>query len=149
MTKIFNAVETILKDGLNNWIESENPIYACDLHSELFNSHDHYIYYNSAREALKELGTLECIGAVQMYEKGNFEEIYTPFSNSCRVANMVIYILGYELLHEIFGVTPYYTTLWNEPLGKDDLKEMLAMAEKWFEENPEGLNKLWLDLPIE
>lgn len=149
MTKIYNAVEASLINGLDCMILGEDTPYACDLHHELFNSDDHYIYHADAKEATTELNVWECIGVVQAYEKTQFGEVYTPLSNPCRVANMVIYIMGYELLHKIYGDTVYFDEKWNEELSTDDLKEMLAIAKTWFEENPDGLNKIWLDLPIE
>lgn len=149
MTKIYEDVKAALIDGLDCLIAGKDEPYAGDLHSELYNSNDHYIYYANAKEATAELDVWECIGAVQTYEKENFGEVHTPLSNACKVANMIIYIMGYELLQAIYGDTVYFNEKWNEKLTVDDLKEMLTMAETWFEENQDGLNKIWLALPTE
>lgn len=149
MTKIYEDVKAALIDGLNWLIAGKDKIYAADLHDELFNSDNHYIHYAVAKAAAEELDVWECIGVVHTYEKNQFGEVYTPLHNACRVANMVVYIIGCELLHTIYADTVYSNGKWNEQLNTDDLKELLTIAETWLEENPDGLNKIWLDLPIE
>ena len=146
MCKIFDAVKSALIDGLGCLITGESTPYADDLHSVLFNSDEYYIYYASAEEAIAELDVWECIGVVQTYEQDQFGGVYTPLANACRVANMIIYIIGYELMQAIYSDTAFFH---NEELSTDDLKEMLTLAETWFEENHNGLNNIWLDLPTE
>ena len=67
--------------------------------------------------------------------------IYTPLS-------MVANILGYELLEVIYGDTEYFADKWSKQLSDDDLQAMLALAEKWFEENPDGLEGILESLDI-
>ena len=67
--------------------------------------------------------------------------IYTPPS-------MVANILGYELLEAIYGDTEYFADKWSKQLSADDLGNMLTLAEKWFEENPDGLEGIWESLDI-
>ena len=67
--------------------------------------------------------------------------IYTPLS-------MVVNILGYELLEVIYGDTEYFADNWSEQLSAADLADMLTLAEKWFEENPDGLEEIWQNLHI-
>lgn len=144
MCKIFEAVKSALVDS----ITSLDRPYACDLHSHLYNEPQHFIYYAEAKEATAELDLWECIGAVQKYEKDHFGEVYTTLSDACRVANMVVYIMGYELLDKIYADTEYFGDKWNEQLSDDDLADMLTLAEKWFEENPNGLQEIWENLDI-
>lgn len=148
MTKIFEAVKAALLDGLDCLIAGKDKPYAGDLHSELYNSGDHYIYYATAKEATTELDVWECIGVVQKYEQDQFGEVYTPLSNACRVANMVVYIMGYELMQAIYGDTEYFGNKWNVQLSDDGLQDMLTIAEEWFEENPDGLQEIWDNLDI-
>lgn len=145
MTKIFDTVQSALVDNITSL---DHP-YACDLYDYLFNEPQHFIYYADAKEATAELGVWECIGVVQKYEQDQFGEVNTPLSDACRVANMIVYIMGYELMQAIYGDTEYFGDKWNEQLSDDDLADMLTLAETWFEENPDGLNKIWLDLPIQ
>lgn len=149
MTKIYEDVKAALLNGLENLIGYENNTCTADLHNELYNSDARYVYYATAKEATAELDVWECIGVVQTYEKEQFGEVHTKLSDACKVANMIIYIMGYELLQSIYGNTVYFNEKWDEKLTVDDLKEMLAMAEKWFDENSDGLNEIWLNLPTE
>ena len=147
MCKIFEAVKSALTDGITDGITSLDRPYAGELHGYLY-SEPQYIYYASAEAAAAELGTWECIGAVQTYEKDQFGEVYTPLADACRVCNMVVYILGYELLQAIYADTKYFGEKWNEQLSADDLADMLTLAEQWFEENPTGLEEIWENLDI-
>ena len=67
--------------------------------------------------------------------------IYTPPS-------MFACILGYELIQAIYGNTEYFADKWGKQLSDDDLSDMLTLAEKWFNENPEGLQEIWQNLDI-
>ena len=144
MCKLFETVQSALVDN----IASLDLPYAADLHNELYNAQQHYILYAHAKEAVAELDTWECIGAVQKYEQDQFGEVYTPLSDACRVANMVVYIMGYVLLDKIYADTEYFGDKWNEQLTDEDLADMLTLAEKWFAENPDGLQEIWENLEI-
>ena len=144
MCKIFETVKSALVDC----ITSLDRPYAGDLHASLYNETQHYIYYANAKEATAELDVWECIGVVQKYEKDQFGEVYTPLSDACRVVNMVVYILGEALLQAIYGETAYFDEKWDEQLSDGDLADMLTLAEKWFEENPDGLQEIWENLEI-
>ena len=144
MCKLFETVQSALVDN----IASLDLPYAGDLHHALYNEPHHYIYYADAKEVTAELNIWECVGVVQTYEKDQFGEVYTPLSDACRVANMVVYIMGYELLDKIYGETKYFNDMWNERLTDEDLADMLALAKKWFGENPNGLQEIWDNLDI-
>ena len=144
MCKIFETVKSALTDGITRL---DRPS-AGDLHGYLYNETQHYIYYASAKEAAAEIDVWECIGAVQKYEQDHFGEVYTPLSDACRVVNMVVFILGEALLQAIYGETAYFGHKWNDQLSDDELDDMLTLAEKWFEENPDGLQEIWENLDI-
>ena len=144
MCKIFEVVKSALVDVLTTL---DRP-YAGDLHHTLYNETQHYIYYADAEEVTVELDVWECVGAVQKYEQDQFGEVYTPLSDACKVANMVVSILGEALLQAIYGETAYFGDKWNDQLSDDDLADMLTLAEKWLEENPDGLQELWENLDI-
>ena len=144
MCKIFETVKSALTDG----ITSLDRPYACDIHNELYGAQQYYILYAHAREAADEIGVWECIGVVQKYEQDQFGEVYTPLADACRVSDMVVSIMGYELLDAIYGDTRYFGDKWNDQLSDDDLAAMLTLAEEWFEENPEGLQEIWENLEV-
>ena len=144
MCKLFETVQSALVDN----IASLNLPYAGDLHHALYNEPQHYIYYADAEEVTAELDVWECIGAVQKYEQAQFGEVYTPLSDACRVANMVVSIMGYELLDKIYADTEYFGDKWNDQLSAGELADMLTLAEVWFNENPDGLQEIWENLDI-
>ena len=144
MCKIFETVKSALVDGITS-LDRPN---AGDIHSELYIAQQHYIYYADAKEAAAEISVWECIGVVQKYEQTQFGEVYTPLSDACRVVDMVVNIMGYELLGAIYGDTEYFADKWDEQLSADDLAAMLTLAETWFEENPSGLEEIWENLEI-
>ena len=144
MCKIFEIVKSALVDVLTTL---DRP-YACDLHNELYSEPQHYIYYAHAKEATAELDVFECIGVVQKYEQTQFGEVYTRLADACHVANMVVNILGYELLDAIYDNTEYFGDKWNDQLSAGDLAAMLTLAEVWFNENPDGLQEIWENLEI-
>ena len=144
MCKIFEIVKSALVDNITTL---DRP-YAWDIHNPLYNETQHYIYYASAKEATAELDVFECIGAVQKYEQDHFGEVYTRLSDACHVADMVVYILGYELLQAIYGDTEYFGDKWNDQLSAGELADMLTLAEVWFNENPSGLEEIWENLEI-
>ena len=144
MCKIFETVQSALVDGITTL---DRP-YAFDLHNELYSEPQHYIYYAAAKEAAAELDIFECIGVVQKYEQDQFGEVYTRLSDACHVVNMVVSIMGYELLDAIYGDTRYFGDKWNDQLSAGELADMLTLAEVWFNENPSGLEEIWENLEI-
>ena len=144
MCKLFETVKSALVDC----ITSLDRPYACDLHNHLYNEPHHFIYYADAKEVTAELDVWECVGVVQKYEKYQFGEVYTHLSDACAVSNMVVYIMGYELLDKIYADTEYFGDKWDERLTDEDLQAMQTLAEKYFEENPEGLQEIWDNLDI-
>lgn len=119
--------------------------YTCDLHCDLYNA-DHYIHYADAESVLEEIGTFAAIGSVQKYEQDNFGRVYTDLSDSCRVANTLVYIIGEELLYRIFGDTDYFNEKWDSQLTSDDLQQMSEIAERWFEDNPDWDDEIWNEI---
>lgn len=144
MCKIFETVKSALVDGITRL---DRP-YACDLHNELYGAQQYYILYAHAKEAAAEIDTWECVGVVQKYEQDQFGEVYTRLADACQVVNMVVSILGYELLDAIYGDTRYFGDKWNDQLSAGDLAAMLTLAEVWFNENPDGLQEIWESLDI-
>ena len=139
---IFQTARAALFDGLP---ELYGEPYACDLHCDLYND-DHYIYYADAESVLAEIGAFAAIGSIQKYEQDNFGRVLTDLSDSCRVANTLVYIIGEELLYRIFGDTDYFNEKWNSQLTSDDLQRMAEIAERWFEDNPNWYHKIWNEI---
>lgn len=144
--KMFRDVENTLIDGIDNLIGAHHKVYACNLYNEVFNCYDNFIYYTDAKATIAEIDVWKCIGVVQRYEKEYFGGVNTDLSDACDVANMVLYIMGGELLRKIYDGTVYFEDKWNDELTDEDFKEMLLIAKRWLEENPDGLEKIWIKL---
>lgn len=149
--KIFETVKSLLLEGL------EEAPDECPLAEELpyylfarrpFTSHE------PAREALVELGAQRCIAVVRRYyPKSPYDITRKSLPNFCEVANILVFIMGRELLYRLYDGKRYYTRdEWDMPayrLGINTLEEMLVMAQQWAEESPEGLLDIWETLLAE
>lgn len=121
------------KDIVNHAIEglqniSENSVYGCDLHHELFNTDYFIIGYYNCEKWLEENGisVWEAIREVQEYEKFNFGETYTDISSSEKLVNMYAYIQGEILLQQ----SEILRDNWDNKLNEDDLKNIIEELEE-------------------
>lgn len=104
-------------------IENGYSGYYCDLHNEVFNM-DYYIIGSAeAKKALNEYGVFEAIEVVKDYEESNFGELTTDISSPEKLANMLWYIIGEEVISEIDSITDDH---WNEYADEDSNEEVLA-----------------------
>ena len=91
-----------------------------DLHQNMFNT-DHYVIgYYQANEMLKTWGVdaFEAIEFVKEYEMDNFGEFNTKI-NSESIVNMMVYIVGEEVLQEAineYSIITDDTELTNEAI---------------------------------
>ena len=112
--------------------DGEYSGYYCDLHNELFNTDCHYVYTDHAKEVLNAIGVFDAIGVIVNYEKGNFGEVNTDFTSPCEVANMLYYIVGEDVLYNLF----YGCELWNKVWDDDEATEETNKAlVQWLKEN--------------
>ena len=88
-------IETII-DRLDGYIGDYE-----DLHHEVFNTDYYIIGTYKAKKALEEYGIFEAIGRIYAYEDEQFGEVYTDLSDPEKVATMLWYILGEELMIEL------------------------------------------------
>ena len=88
--------------------------YYCDLHDAVFNT-DYYIVGNyQARQFLESFGVFEAIDIVMEYEKSNFGEIYTEISDPEKLANMLFYVIGADVISEMAADIELFDDNWNE-----------------------------------
>ena len=87
--------------------------YYCDLHNEVFNTDYYIIGTYQAKEVLREYDVFDAIDLVQTYEKDNFGEVYTELSNPEKLINMVYYIIGDEVIGEMYGIEEF-ADKWND-----------------------------------
>ena len=85
-----------LSDQEAEWIENNID----DLHHHAFNT-DYYII--GTQKAIDWMGSevFKIIEVIKEYEQDNFGESYTDLTDSVKVVNMYVYILGEEILYEV------------------------------------------------
>lgn len=129
-------METTIKNELKQ--EAINDIieyldgyesYYCDLHNYVFNTDYYTTSENEAIEILENYDTFKAIGEIIEYEKFNFGEVYTDVSDPLKVMNMLYYIIGYEIVGNLFDNK---FNIWNEEATQEnndmlinELKEMV------------------------
>lgn len=125
-------MKNITKKGLKEIIElateclSNNPdCYACDLHNEVYNTDYFIIGRYQAEEWLREnYGVFKAIDNIKEYEQDNFGEVTTDLSEPERVVNMLVYIIGEEVLSESKTLRDVWDNQLNEQNCKDIIKEL-------------------------
>lgn len=105
--------------------------YYCDLHNEVFNTNYYIIGTYQAKEALKEYDVFEAIELVQEYEKEHFGEILTDLSDPEKLFNMVYYIVGDEVICEMYDIEAFEEN-WNNEADEETNEIIIAaMKEKY------------------
>lgn len=127
MNNLSNLERTNLVELVNYTIDKLNDlkgssVYGCDLHHELFNT-DYFIigYYAAEQWLIKNTGVFTAIDIIKDYEESNFGEVNTDLSSSEKVCNMLVYILGEEILQE----SEYLQTVWDNYLTDDDFEAII------------------------
>ena len=100
--------------------------YYCDLHNEVFNTDYYIIGTHAAKEALREYDVFDAIELVQEYEKNEFGEIYTDLSDPEKLINMVYYIIGNEVIAEMYEITEFEDN-WNN-VADDETNAIIIKA---------------------
>lgn len=120
------AIEDIIEALANDF-----DGYYSELHHCVFNSDYYIIGTYKAKEALKEYDVFEAIDLVQEYEKNAFGEIYTDLSNPEKLINMVYYVIGEEVIDEMYDIEAFNDN-WNERGDEETNKIIIkAMKEKY------------------
>ena len=119
---IHDIIET-LENGFND--------YYCDLHNEVFNTDYYVIGTYQAKEKLREYDVFEAIDLVQTYEKEQFGEILTDLSDPEKLINMVYYIIGDEVISEMYDIDEFNDG-WNDQADEETNEKIVkAMKEKY------------------
>lgn len=106
------AIIEMLKGGYDG--------YYCDLHNEVFNTDYYIIGTNQAKAALRAYDVFEAIELVQNYEKEQFGEIYTDLSDPEKLINMVYYIIGDEVIGEMYNSIWVFADNWNDRADEEN-----------------------------
>lgn len=120
-----NDIIECLENGYNG--------YYCDLHNEVFNTYYYIIGIYEAKEALKQYDVFDAIKKVQEYEKLNFGEVTTDISDPEKLANMLYYIIGEDVISDMYEIDEFNDN-WNylatEGTNAIIVKQLKEMLEK-------------------
>lgn len=124
-----NLSNTGRKELINSIIETLNDrgegINTSELHNEVFNTDYFIIGYYQAEEWLKaNYGIFNAIDKIKEYETDNFGEVSTDLSSSEKVVNMLVYILGEEIINELDTITNNWDEEITPKLCKKIIKEL-------------------------
>ena len=111
--------------------DGEYSGYYCDLHNELFITDYYYTYPGEAIKAFNKISVFDAIGVIVEYEKDNFGKVNTDFTDPCNVANMLYYIVGEEVLCDLFDGCELWNEVWNDEATEETNKALV----QWLKEN--------------
>lgn len=138
---IFNEVEALLIDALADG--TLDGVSTVDMHHNVYNQPDTYVYTDDAVRDLEQIGTFLAIGAVMEYEQSNFGHTSPArqYCNPCWVADMLVYILGEALIYHVFSDDPNWQ---NDSTITPELATKYAeMLDKALAETPDLIAVLW------
>ncbi len=119
------AIIETLKNGYSG--------HYADLHNEVFNTDYYVVGTYQAQEALKEYDVFKAIEKIQEYEKDNFGEVYTDLSDPEKLINMLYYIIGEEVLHEMMEGVKVWNDNWDN-LATDETNAAILEALEAIED---------------
>lgn len=127
--KYFTREEAI--NDIIDWLEGGYDGYYCDLHNAVFNTSYYIIGIYEAKEALKQYDVFKAIEKIKDYEELNFGEVTTDISDPEELANMLYYIIGYDVISDMHEIEEFNDN-WNYLATEEtntiivaQLKEML------------------------
>lgn len=138
---IFEEVEVQLINAFADGIL--DGVSTADMHHEVYNRDNTYVYYEDAERDLKQIGTFLAIRTVMEYEQDNFGQTAPAekYGNSCWVANMVVYILGEALIYHLFGDDEDFQT--DSDITPEIAQRYSIMLDKALAEEPDLIAHLW------
>jgi len=117
----------ILCYAINNLENTNEGLYGCDLHNELFNT-DYFIIgrYEAEQWLIKNVGIFSAIDTIKEYEEFNFGDVKTDLTESEKVVNMYVYIKGEEILSNI----ELLQRKWNDSLTNEDIQAIKIQLQE-------------------
>ncbi len=121
------AIEAIietLENGYNG--------YYCELHNEVFNTDYYIIGTYLAKGILNEYDVFEAIELVRDYEEEQFGEVFTDLSNPEKLINMVYYIIGDEVIGEMYEINEF-NDKWNDQADSETNQIIIDAMKEMFD----------------
>ena len=127
-----NELKTEAKWAIIDKLEDGYEGYLCDLHNEVFNTEMYELYTDRAVKILDELGGYSVVAEVVKYEQDNFGQTSADkYSDPCWVLSMLWYIVGEEVLYDLFDGCELWNEVWNDE-ATEETNEALV---QWLKEN--------------
>lgn len=109
------ATNAIIQRGIEKCeTVSEGKTYKSDMHSKLYNEDDFIIGTWKAKEFLNQYGVFDAIEKVMQYEDDQFGEVITEIHNPERLAAMLAYVVGSEVLADCETLDDTWDALMNK-----------------------------------
>lgn len=115
-------------------LESNYSGYYCDLQDKVFNVGYYVIGSYQAKEVLREYDVFDAINLVQEYEKDCFGTILTNLGDPEKIINMVYYIIGEEVINEMYQSIPSFNHNYNNIADDETNQDIIAGMKELFEE---------------
>ena len=111
------------KEALNNILEfledGTTDYCVADLQNYIFNEDYYIIGYAKAEKVLNQYGVFDAIGEIQDYEKSEFGEVNTDLASSVDVANMLEFIIGYNVIYSLNSIDVYVDNNLNDEADEE------------------------------
>ena len=123
---LFNEIRN---DAINALIDCLADGYEGDyddLHNEVFNS-DYYVRSDNTAKMILDDEAFDAIGKVQDYEMSTFGSVTTDLSCPSDVINMLYYIIGEEIMTDIYD---YYYGQVDEEMRLEMLETLKEMQTR-------------------
>lgn len=139
--EIFNEVEVQLINAFADGIL--DGVSTVDMHHEVYNQSETYVYTADAKRDLEQIGTFNAIQTVMQYEQDNFGQTAPAekYGNPCWVADMVVYILGEALIYHVFGDDEDFQT--DSDITPEIAQRYSIMLDKALAKEPDLIAHLW------
>lgn len=121
-------------------------VSTVDMHHEVYNSDNTYVYPTDAKRDLEQIGTFNAIQTVMTYEQEQFGQVAPAeqYGNPCWVANMIVYILGEALIYHVLGDDPDWQN--DSTITPDIAQRYAKMLDASLTAEPDFIAELWQEL---
>lgn len=139
--EILEDVENQLIDALIS--HDLHGVSTVDMHHEVYNRDNIYVYTADAKRDLESIGTFNAIQTVMQYEQDNFGQTAPAekYGNPCWVADMVVYILGEALIYHLFGDDEDFQN--DSDITPEIAQRYSIMLDEALAEEPDLIAHLW------
>ena len=102
--------------------------YYCDLHNEVFNT-DYYVTGTAEAKDILGEDVFDAIGRIYTYEEDVFGGVLTDLSDPVKIANMLFYIIGEEIMYNNDEFNKILTEHWDEHADEETNMELIKVLK--------------------